>query len=103
MHRFGGIEVLKAVDQARSRTRDPRTEAAICRLEWVLCVAFDDIGAVEDAYRAVTDAGEQFEAASGDIERAYDRWLAAARRVSDASPGWGMPSGGSIGAALHRP
>jgi len=108
MNRSDWAEPLDSLAQVWRDNCDPRWEAAICRLEWVLCVAFEDVLKVEDAfesaYGALTDAGnltaEQFEAASNDLERAYDAWLAATLNltegVPDCSPIRGMPSRGSV-------
>lgn len=108
MHDLDGIEVAAAIARVRSHARDPRTKDAICRLAWILCVAFGDEKAVqdafEDAYDALTDAGnqiaQQFEAASSDLENAYDAWLAATLAIveeaPDRSPEWGMASRGSV-------
>lgn len=108
MRNLDGIAVPGTIARLCRHGRDLRTAAAICRLDWVLCVAFDDVAAVEDAfegaYRALTAApdrtAQQFEAASSDLEKAYDAWLAAtlavAEGVPDGSPVWGRPSSGSV-------
>ena len=115
MHNLDGIDVARRYRSgafSRPRSADRGGDR---RLEWVLCVAFDDAGAVEDAfedaYSALTDAGnqtaQQFEAASSDLEKAYDAWLAAALALAEGAPGrspeWGKPSRGLGKLALPLP
>lgn len=75
----------------------------------VLCVAFDDAGAVEDAferaYGALIDTDQSarcFEETSGDLERAYDAWvdaaLARATAIPDISHAGRGPGGSAEGA-----
>jgi len=93
MHHSNGNDVAEALAKARSHVRDLHTQLALRRLEWVLCAGFADVGAVEDAfeaaYVALTDADQsarRFEAASSDLERAYDAWLAAALATEIPAP-----------------
>lgn len=99
MHNLNGNAAPRPIARLHGHGRDLETAAAICRLEWVLCVAFNDVVAVEDAFEGAYDAltaasqtARQFEAASRDLERAYDMWLATTLALAEEggrSPIWG--------------